>query len=409
MKSKTLSKDFTTGNIPRQLFWFMLPFMASNGLQVLYSTIDMIIVGKYVGTPGLSAVSQSSLVLNFVTMVCLGFSNAGQVLIAQALGAKKRKEMNTIIGTLFSVIVCISVVCSAIILLGRTWIVELMNIPNESYDMSLDYLTICGAGLIFTAGYNMVSAVLRGMGDSKRPFLFIGIASVINLVLDIIFTGMLGWVVVAALGVIGVLFGIMFALFTLGLSLGISLLGGVVAFFGFKCAVDANKGVDNNTRWKNEIKDNNPDFSEEDFIGSLDCKLKSIHYASTPQELAAFVKCDIAPFVKSYQNIINCETGKISFKNYRIEGDYQYLDIHREIEVLQDCDTHLQPARGVVGVTLAKRISYKLKNDVTLYRCNGCGASISLVEGGKCTYCGNEMDYATYDWIVVGYRHVDAL
>lgn len=222
-------------------------------------------------------------------------------------------------------------------------------------------------------------------------------------------SAVIGWVVVAAFGVIGVLFGIMFALFTLGLSLGVSLLGGVVACFGFKCAVDANKGVDNNTRWKNQIKDNNPDFSEEDFIGSLDCKLKSIHYASNPRELAAFVKCDIAPFVKSYQNIINCETGKISFKNYRIEGDYQYLDIHREIEVLQDCDSHLQPARGVVGVTLAKRISYKLKNDVTLYRCDGCGASISLVEGGKCTYCGNEMDYAAYDWVVVGYKHVKGL
>lgn len=198
MKSKTLSKDFTTGNIPRQLIWFTLPFMASNALQVLYSTIDMIIVGKYVGTPGLSAVSQSSLILNFVTMVCLGFANAGQVLIAQALGAGKRKELNEIIGTLFSVIVGISLVCSVVILVGRIWIVETMNIPDESYDMSLDYLTICGAGLIFTAGYNMVSAVLRGMGDSKRPFLFIGIATVVNLVLDIIFTGMLGWGVAGA-------------------------------------------------------------------------------------------------------------------------------------------------------------------------------------------------------------------
>jgi len=198
MNTKTLSKDFTTGNIPRQLFRFMLPFMASNALQVLYSTIDMVIVGKYVGTPGLSAVAQSSLILNFVTMVCLGFSNAGQVLIAQALGAKKRREMNTIISTLFAVIVCISVVCSIIILMGRVVIVEIMNIPSESYDMSLDYLTICGAGLVFTAGYNMVSAVLRGMGDSKRPFLFIAIASVVNLVLDIIFTGMLGWGVAGA-------------------------------------------------------------------------------------------------------------------------------------------------------------------------------------------------------------------
>lgn len=196
--AKSLSKDFTRGNIAKQLLWFTLPFMASNALQVLYSTIDMIIVGEFVGTPGLSAVSQSSQILNFATMVCLGFSNAGQVLISQALGAGKRKEMNQIIGTLFSLIMLLAVVLSVIILGARTWIMDVMNIPVESYAFATDYLVICGAGLIFTAGYNMVSAVLRGMGDSKRPFLFIGIASAVNLVLDILFTGMFGWEVAGA-------------------------------------------------------------------------------------------------------------------------------------------------------------------------------------------------------------------
>ena len=172
--------------------------MASNALQVLYSTIDMIIVGEYVGTAGLAAVSQSSLILNFATMVTLGFSNAGQVLISQALGAKKHKEMNDVIGTLFSFITMLAVVLSVIILVLRTWILTVMNIPRESWEMSMDYLTICGAGLVFTAGYNMVSAVLRGMGDSRRPFLFIGIASAVNLVLDILFTGILHWGVAGA-------------------------------------------------------------------------------------------------------------------------------------------------------------------------------------------------------------------
>ena len=198
MKARSLTKDFTQGNIARQLILFALPFMASNALQVLYSTIDMIIVGEYVGTPGLSAVSQSSLILNFATMVCLGFSNAGQVLISQALGAKKHKELNEIIGTLFSLILIIALVLSGFILVFRHWIMDIMNIPTESHAMSLDYLIICGAGLTFTAGYNMVSAVLRGMGDSKRPFLFIGIASAVNLVLDILFTGLLGWGVAGA-------------------------------------------------------------------------------------------------------------------------------------------------------------------------------------------------------------------
>ncbi len=198
MSTKRISKDFTCGSLPKQLILFALPFMASNALQVLYSTIDMIIVGEYVGTAGLAAVSQSSLILNFATMVTLGFSNAGQVLISQALGAKKHKEMNDVIGTLFSFITMLAVVLSVIILVLRTWILTVMNIPRESWEMSMDYLTICGAGLVFTAGYNMVSAVLRGMGDSKRPFLFIGIASAVNLVLDILFTGILHWGVAGA-------------------------------------------------------------------------------------------------------------------------------------------------------------------------------------------------------------------
>lgn len=197
-RTTSISKDFTKGNIVWQLLMFTLPFMASNALQVLYSTIDMVIVGKYVGTPGLSAVSQSSQILSFATMVCLGFSNAGQVLISQALGAGKRKEINEIIGTLFGMILGMGLFLSCVILLARQWIMSVMNIPAESWEMAEDYMIICGGGLVFTAGYNMVSAALRGMGDSRRPFLFIGIASFVNLILDILFTGMLGFGVAGA-------------------------------------------------------------------------------------------------------------------------------------------------------------------------------------------------------------------
>ncbi len=198
MRTTSISKDFTKGNIVWQLLMFTLPFMASNALQVLYSTIDMVIVGKYVGTPGLSAVSQSSQILSFATMVCLGFSNAGQVLISQALGAGKRKEINEIIGTLFGMILGMGLFLSCAILLARQWIMSVMNIPAESWEMAADYMIICGGGLVFTADYNMVSAALRGMGDSRRPFLFIGIASFVNLILDILFTGMLGFGVAGA-------------------------------------------------------------------------------------------------------------------------------------------------------------------------------------------------------------------
>lgn len=195
---KTSSKKFIQGNIPRQLLWFTLPFMASNALQVLYSTIDMMIVGNYVGTAGLSAVSLSSLIVNFAAMVCLGVSNSGQVLVSQAIGSGKKEKINHIVGSLLGILMILAVFFSAVIFIFRNKILTLMNVPDESYKMAMEYLIICGMGLIFTAGYNMVAAVLRGMGDSKSPLLFIVIASVINLVLDFLFTGLLGWGVAGA-------------------------------------------------------------------------------------------------------------------------------------------------------------------------------------------------------------------
>ena len=190
----TITKDFTKGNIAKSLLYFTVPFMLSNALLVLYSTIDMMVVGNYVGTEGLSAVSQSSQIVNFAVMVCLGFSNAGQVLVAQALGAGKRDRLSSVIGTLFSLLVMFSIVLSLLLIGFKETIFDLMNIMDPTTRaMAGDYLVICGGGLIFTAGYNMVSAVLRGMGDSKRPLLFIVIASAINLVLDLLFTGLLGF------------------------------------------------------------------------------------------------------------------------------------------------------------------------------------------------------------------------
>lgn len=195
---KSISKNFTIGSIPKQLLLFMLPFMASNALQVLYTTVDMIVVGHFVGTAGLAAVAQTSQMVNFSVMVCFGFSSAGQVLVAQALGANKREELNKIIGTLFSFVILLAIILSIIMLIACNGIIDIMNVPPESIDMSRQYFVISIIGLIFTAGYNMVSSVLRGMGDSKRPFIFIGIASAANLVLDLLFTGLFGWGVAGA-------------------------------------------------------------------------------------------------------------------------------------------------------------------------------------------------------------------
>lgn len=192
--------------------------MASNAMLVLYSTIDMIIVGKFVGTAGLSAVSQASQIINFATMVCLGFSNAGQVLIAQAMGAKKKREMSDIIGSLSIYVAIVAVFFTVLMITLWYPVLKILKVPEESFDMARDYLIICAAGMIFTAGYNLVSALLRGMGDAKRPFIFIGIASAANLVLDLIFTGLLGWGVSGAAyaTIIGQAISLLFSIFYLG-------------------------------------------------------------------------------------------------------------------------------------------------------------------------------------------------
>jgi len=195
---RSITKNFTEGNVPKQLLFFTLPFMLSNALQVFYSTIDMMVVGNFVGTAGLSAVSQSSQIVNFATMFCFGISNAGQVLVSQAIGSGKREKLNSIIGTLFSLLMMITVLLSVLVILFRNDILSVINVPDESFQMGIEYLVICMCGLVFTTGYNMVSAILRGMGDSKRPLLFIFIASVVNLVLDLLFTGFLGFGVAGA-------------------------------------------------------------------------------------------------------------------------------------------------------------------------------------------------------------------
>lgn len=191
--AKEIIADYTKGRISTQLLRFSVPFMLSNGLQVLYSLVDMIVVGKYVGSAGLSAVSTASQIFTFMTMLALGFSNGGQVLIAQYIGKGEREKIGSVVSTLFVMITAFSaVMCVGGIALGRP-VLTLLNTPAQAFEYAVDYTVVCSIGIFFSYGYNMVAAVFRGMGDSKHPFVFILIASAINIVLDIYFIRDLGW------------------------------------------------------------------------------------------------------------------------------------------------------------------------------------------------------------------------
>ena len=183
---KTMIQDYTSGPVTRQLLAFSWPFMLSNLLQTAYNLTDMVVVGQYVGAAGLSAVSIGAELLHLFTFIAMGFCNAGQVLISQYVGLGDRRSVSKIIGVMFTFILSLSLVITAVGLAGtNTWL-RLLNVPAEALRYCRQYTICCMAGLFFIFGYTMVSAMLRGMGDSRRPLLFIAIASVLNVALDIL-------------------------------------------------------------------------------------------------------------------------------------------------------------------------------------------------------------------------------
>ena len=197
-KTKTLIYDFTEGPIFLKLIRFAIPFMMSNAMQVLYSLVDMVIVGRFVGSHGLSAVSLSSQSFVFLTMICNGFCNGGTIYISQLIGKGDRDKLNNTIGTLFTMILGIGILVSIISFTFSTPFLRLLNTPPEAFDGALSYMLVCSIGLVFCYAYNMFSAVLRGMGDSRHPFTFIVIASIINILLDLLFVVVFHWGVTGA-------------------------------------------------------------------------------------------------------------------------------------------------------------------------------------------------------------------
>lgn len=187
MKQKSLISDFTKGNITKQLIVFSTPLFLSSLLQVVYNMVDMIIVGNQLGKVGLSAVAVGGDVSNFLTFISMGFANAGQVIISQYIGAGKRDKIGKFISTMFTFLMGCAVVISGVCLIFREPILRVMNTPDEAFEQAIAYSTICMAGSVFIYGYNIMSAVLRGLGDAKHPFVFICIAAVLNILLDILF------------------------------------------------------------------------------------------------------------------------------------------------------------------------------------------------------------------------------
>ena len=196
--SKTIIHDFTKGPLFGPMLFFSIPFMLSNGLQVLYSMADMLIVGKFVGSHGISAVMTASQSVFFLTMVGMGFATGGQVLISQLIGLGERERLKTAIGTQFTIIFSAGLFFSVLSVVFADPFLHLMKTPEDAFLGAYHYLLICGGGLLFIYGYNMIAAILRGVGDSVRPFQFIVVSSFMNVVLDLLFVAVFKWGVAGA-------------------------------------------------------------------------------------------------------------------------------------------------------------------------------------------------------------------
>ena len=178
--------DFTQGNILKKLTAFMMPILGALILQAAYGAVDLLVVGRFGSTSGLSAVSTGSQVLNLVTFVVIQFAMGITVLIARYLGEKRPERIGAVIGGGAVVFTMMSVALFIAMVGFARPISVLMQAPAEAVDLTASYVRICGAGILFIVAYNLLSAIFRGLGDSKSPLLFVLVACIVNIIGDLI-------------------------------------------------------------------------------------------------------------------------------------------------------------------------------------------------------------------------------
>ena len=178
--------DFTQGSILKKLCRFMLPVLGALILQAAYGAVDLLVVGRFGSTSGLSAVSTGSQVLNLVTFVVTQLAMGVTVLIARYIGEKREKEIGAVLGGAAVVFTILAGCLFVLLVLFARPISVLMQAPQEALALTAGYVRICGCGILFIVAYNVLSAVFRGLGDSRSPLLFVLVACLVNVAGDLV-------------------------------------------------------------------------------------------------------------------------------------------------------------------------------------------------------------------------------
>ncbi len=184
-----MEKNLTTGSVFQTIVYFALPYLLSYFLQTLYGMADLFIIGQFGGVDGITAVSNGGQVMHMLTVIIVGMAMGTTVMIGQAIGAGKKEKVSKVIGNTVTMFMIASVLLMGLALAMTDFIVKWTGIPEEAVIGTTQYLRICFIGIPFITAYNIISAIFRGLGDSRSPMIFIGIACAANIGLDYLFMG----------------------------------------------------------------------------------------------------------------------------------------------------------------------------------------------------------------------------
>lgn len=183
--------DFTRGNILKKMLKFMVPVLGVLILQAMYGAVDILVVGWFGTTAGISGVSTGSNIVNLVVFTVTGLSMGITVLIGRYIGEKEDQKAGKVIGGAVWFFAVLSVILAAVLLIFARPLAILMQAPEEALDLTVTYVRICGGGIFFIVAYNVISSIFRGMGNSRLPLIFVAIACGVNIVGDLFFVAIL--------------------------------------------------------------------------------------------------------------------------------------------------------------------------------------------------------------------------
>ena len=187
-----MERNLTKGSVFKNIVLFSLPYLLSYFLQTLYGMADLFIVGQFEGVESITAVSVGSQVMHMLTVMIVGLAMGSTVMIGKFIGADKKEEASAAVGNTVVLFMGVATVLTIGLLMLVYPVVRVMSTPQEAVSDTVRYLTICFMGIPFITAYNIISSIFRGMGDSKSPMYFIGIACGVNIFLDYLFIGGMG-------------------------------------------------------------------------------------------------------------------------------------------------------------------------------------------------------------------------